>query len=127
MLRMDTDQEELLVAALQGDQIALQQLLLNRYEQFAGAIRGRIPAPLRSVVDVEDILQTTFVQVFRGLSRFKEGNAEAFFAWVHSIAEAKVADAVRSATRKKRGGDWKRVRGCAESVCIILGFDSVAL
>lgn len=115
MLCMETDQEKLLAAAVQGDPIALQQLLLERYEQLAGMIRERIPAPLRTVVDAEDILQTTFVQVFRGLSSFTEGDSDAFFAWVRSIAEAKVTDAIRNATRKKRGGDWRRIEHCAEN------------
>ena len=112
MLCMDTDEERLLAEAMRGDPIALQQLLLQRYEQFAGVIRERIPAPLRTVVDAEDILQTTFVQVFRGISNFKEGGADAFFAWVRAIAKAKTTDAIRDATRKKRGGDWQRVETC---------------
>ena len=111
MLRMATNQEMLLAAALDGDQSALQHLLLHRYERLAGVIRKRIPSALSGVVDADDVLQTTYVQVFRGLSGFKSGNSDAFFAWVRSIAEAKLTDAIRSATRKKRGGDWQRTEG----------------
>lgn len=106
---METDQEKLLAAALQGDSIALQQMLLQRYEQLTVLIREKIPAPLQSAVDVEDVLQMTFVQVFRGLAKFTEGDSEAFYAWVRAIADAKAVDAIRNATRKKRGGDWRRV------------------
>ncbi|MDG2220722.1 MAG: sigma-70 family RNA polymerase sigma factor [Rubripirellula sp.] len=109
MVRMETNQEALLEAAKRGDKIALQQLLISRYDQLSSVIRSRIPAQLRTVLDVEDILQIAFIQVFRGLSNFKVGDTEAFHAWVRSIAEAKVTDAIRSATRKKRGGDWKRI------------------
>jgi DNA-directed RNA polymerase specialized sigma24 family protein len=106
MLRMDKDQDKLLADALRGDQIALQQLLLHNYTRLADSIRTRVPASLRTVVDVDDVLQSTFIQVFRGLSGFRDGDAEAFFAWMRSIAAARLKDAIRSATRKKRGGDW---------------------
>lgn len=107
---IDSDLEQQFEDAMGGDTVALQQLLLARYDALAGMIRTRIPASLRSVVDVDDVLQMTFVQVFKGISTFKDGNATAFFAWVRSIAEARLADAIRMATRQKRGGDWNRVR-----------------
>ena len=107
---MDSDLEQQFEDAMGGDAVALQQLLLARYDALAGMIRTRIPAPLRSVVDVEDVMQMTFVQVFKGFSTFKDGNAVAFFVWVRSIAEARLADAIRMATRQKRGRDWKRVQ-----------------
>lgn len=110
MLRMDKDQDKLLADALRGDQIALQQLLLHNYTRLADSIRTRVPAPLRPVVDVDDVLQSTFIQVFRGLSDFRDGDAEAFFAWMRSIATARLKDAIRSATRKKRGGNWRRLQ-----------------
>jgi RNA polymerase sigma-70 factor (ECF subfamily) len=111
MLCMDTGQEKLLAAAVNGDRAALQQLLLENYARLAESIRTRIPDQLRTVVDVEDILQTTFVHVFRGLSSFRDGDANSFYAWVRSIADARLTDAVRKATRQKRGGGWNRVAG----------------
>ncbi|MDA9859500.1 RNA polymerase sigma factor [Rubripirellula sp.] len=123
MVRMETNKDALLEVALQGDKIALQQLLISRYEQLAILIRARIPAQLCSVLDVDDILQITFIHVFRGISNFKAGDADAFHAWVRSIAEAKVTDAIRSATRKKRGGGWKRIdAGVASSSESLLDF-----
>ena len=121
MLRMDKDQDKLLADALRGDQIALQQLLLHNYTRLADSIRTRVPASLRTVVDVDDVLQSTFIQVFRGLSGFRDGDAEAFFAWMRSIAAARLKDAIRSATRKKRGGDWRRLEpGVANSTGSLL-------
>ncbi len=106
---MDHHRDELLTAAMQGDEAALQQLLLADYAQLADYVRPKIPVPLRAVVDVEDILQVTFIHVFRGLASFRTGDAAAFQAWMRSIADARLTDAIRAATRQKRGGDRKRV------------------
>lgn len=112
---MDPRQDELLAAAMQGDRTALQQLLLANYTRLADYVRPRIPVPLRVAVDVEDILQVTFIHVFRDFLAFREGDAAAFYGWTRSIADARLADAVRAATRQKRGGDWKRVEAGAAS------------
>ncbi len=113
--RMDTHRDELLAAAMQGDQTALQQLLMENFSRLAESIRPRIPVPLRATVDVEDILQVTFIHVFRDLSDFREGDAAAFYGWLRSIADARLADAIRTATRQKRGGGRKRVEAGAAS------------
>jgi len=105
---MATHENEMLAAALTGESTALQQLLLENCARLEESIRPRIPMALRSVVDVEDVLQETFVRVFRDLASFREGNAEAFFAWVRAIADARLTDAIRAATRQKRGGGWNR-------------------
>ena len=112
---MDTHRDELLAAAMQGDQTALQQLLMENFSRLAESIRPRIPVPLRATVDVEDILQVTFIHVFRDLSDFREGDAAAFYGWLRSIADARLADAIRTATRQKRGGGRKRVEAGAAS------------
>ncbi|MCR9292151.1 MAG: RNA polymerase sigma factor [bacterium] len=103
-----SEQEEWLAAARDGDQSALQQLLLSNFDQLAEHISRRIPDSVRPVVDVEDILQMTFIEVFRSFSKFHAGDAKAFFAWLRVVANARAADAIRRAGRKKRGGDWKR-------------------
>lgn len=108
---MKNNQEKLLQSALNGDQAALQQLLVENYSNLSHALRRRIPSALQTTIDEEDIMQSTFVGVFRNLDKFQEGGVEAFFAWVRSIAYARVNDAIRSATRQKRGGGWNKAQG----------------
>ena len=108
---MDANKENLLRSALNGDPVALQTLLLENYSNLSDSLRRRIPAALRTTIDEEDLLQSTFVHVFRNLDKFREGGVEAFYAWVRSIAYARVSDAIRSATRQKRGGGWDKAQG----------------
>lgn len=105
------DKEEWLAAAKDGDQSALQQLLLENFDRLAEHISKRIPDAVRPELDVEDILQMTFIEVFRSFSDFQARDTDAFFAWLRAVANARAADVIRRARRKKRGGDWKRREG----------------
>lgn len=102
---MDTLRDEFLAAARRGDRIALQQLLLADYGRLADSLRPRIPAALQAVIDVKDILQMTFIHVFRDFSALREGDANAFYGWMRAIADTRLSDTIRAAMRKKRGGD----------------------
>ncbi len=106
---MDADQDQLLSTAMQGNQSSLQRLLLANYEGLAEQLRHRIPMQLRATVDVEDILQVTFMHVFRDFSNFQGVEASAFRGWVRTIADARLVDAIRAATRQKRGRDRNRL------------------
>lgn len=106
---MSADQDELLAAAMNGQPATLQQLLLKNYDSLAAHLRPRIPAQLQATVDVEDILQVTFIHVFRDFSTFRGNDASAFQAWMRVIADARLVDAIRTATRKKRGGEHSPV------------------
>lgn len=106
---MSGDSQTLLMMARDGDEIALQQLLLAYSSSLAYSVRGRIPPRLQSMVDVEDILQNTFIHVFRSFSSFRGQDIESFATWLRVIADARLADTIRTATRKKRGGDFNQV------------------
>ena len=116
-VQMSTEQNKLLGEAMDGHVVALQRLLLENYDRLAKFLAPRIPVKLRPVCDVEDILQVTFVQVYQDFASFRGQTEAEFYAWIQAIAEAKSIDAIRTATRQKRGGNFKRVeKGAADSL-----------
>lgn len=119
---MDLNQTELLNAAMNGDETALQLLLLSCYDVLASHVRNRLPATIQGTIGVEDVLQVTFIQVFRGFTTFRPVGENSFLNWVRSIADARLTDFVRTAQRRKRGGDWERLKGAdSESLLGLLG------
>lgn len=106
---MSLEQHKLLDEALRGQVTALQRLLLASYDRLTSFLTPRIPEKLRTVCDVEDILQITFVQVYQDFPEFRGKTTAEFSAWLRTIAEAKLVDAMRAANRKKRGGEFNQV------------------
>ena len=101
--------EELLAQAKAGDQSAVERLLLGIHGRVRSAIEPRIPTRLRSLLNVDDVLQDAYVAVFRRIARFESRGDDAFFAWVVRIAETRLLDAIKSEATAKRGGDRRRV------------------
>jgi RNA polymerase sigma-70 factor (ECF subfamily) len=108
---MSASREECLVAeAIAGDGAALERLLLLHYASIARHVTARLPADLRDVLSVEDVLQETFMHVFRDIDRFEPRSAGSFVAWVKAVADHRIQDLVKGLTRQKRGGGRVRVR-----------------
>jgi RNA polymerase sigma-70 factor (ECF subfamily) len=109
-VRMTTNltNEQLLAQAVAGDRVALERLLLDHYDRLAQRIGRQLPAEARQAFEVEDILQETFVQVFRDIRGLEPCGEQAFIGWLETIADHRLQDALRRAGRKKRGGDFQR-------------------
>jgi len=88
----------------------LEGLLLTYYDRLAQNIGAKLPASIQQVVDVDDILQQTFLQVFRDIRNFEPHSGLSFFNWTKTIAENRLLDTIKGLRRKKRGGDRHRVR-----------------
>jgi RNA polymerase sigma-70 factor (ECF subfamily) len=101
---------ELIERAVRGEQVALERLLLDHYAPLAAHIARRIPATLQSVVGVEDIVQSTFTNVFQSIRAYEVRDDASFLSWLVAIAENQLRDAVRAKKCKKRGGDRVRVQ-----------------
>lgn len=102
-------QRELVENAVAGDRAVLERLLLDCYGPLLRRIEPRMPPALRGVIGAEDIVQQTFTQVFRDIGSFEARDDAGVLAWMTTIAENRLRDAVRSQQRKKRGGDLRRV------------------
>ena len=99
---------ELIDRALAGDRLSLDRLLCRHASRLKKHLSPRLPDVLKGVVDVDDILQQTFLQVFRDIHRFQPQGHGSFYAWMRGIAENRLYDCVREQKRKKRGGEFRR-------------------
>ena len=101
----DEIDRELITKAISGDRPALERLLLDHCDRLSRHVDRKLPPSVRSVLGVEDVLQETFAQAFRDVRDFAPRSSECFFAWLRTIAEHRLQDALRALKRKKRGGD----------------------
>ena len=99
---------EMIEQALAGDRLSLDRLLCRHASRLRQHLAPRLPDVLKGVVDVDDILQQAFLQVFRDFQRFEPQGPGSFYAWMRGIAENRLYDCVRQQKRKKRGGDFRR-------------------
>jgi RNA polymerase sigma factor (sigma-70 family) len=102
-------EEELLKLAVAGDEVALERLLFGAYAELERYTTAKIPANARRHLGADDIAQDVFAQAFRDIRSCTSTTAAAFGAWLKSIADHRLADALRGLTRKKRGGDRQRL------------------
>jgi RNA polymerase sigma-70 factor (ECF subfamily) len=94
----------LLTKAIAGDVSALESLLISRHEQLLRYIERSLPANLQSRVSAEDLLQLTYLQVFKSIQSFEPKGPGAFFAWLKTIASRKLIDATRSNKHERQIG-----------------------
>lgn len=107
------DEPALITAAVAGDRAALERLLLAHYPRLENRLRRRLPADLAAVFDVDDVLQDSFVEVFRGVEKFQASGDGSFEAWLNTVVEHRLHDALRRLRRKKRGGDRRQIARAA--------------
>jgi RNA polymerase sigma-70 factor (ECF subfamily) len=87
------DDDELIAAVAAGDDVALRELFSRHAPWMAARLRAVLPA-----ADVEDVLQETFLAVWRGARGFRSENAG---GWLWGIA-------------RRQAALWLRRRGPAE-------------
>ncbi len=82
------DDDELVAAIAAGDDGALRELFARHAPWLAVRLRGVLPA-----ADVEDVLQETFLAVWRGAPRYQPGSATGGAAggWFWGIARRQAA------------------------------------
>jgi RNA polymerase sigma-70 factor (ECF subfamily) len=95
--------------AIAGDPVALERLLLDYYAPLAEHVSVALPASIRSVVGIDDIIQQVYSQVFRDIGSFESREDSSFLAWLKTIADNRIRDNLRQHRAKKRGGDQRRV------------------
>ena len=96
-------------AAVAGDTAALEQLLLLNFPALERHVEPRIPVDARRQLGTEDVLQEVLAQAFRDIKQFQYREDGSFLAWLKTIADHRLADALKHLGRKKRGGDLNRL------------------
>ena len=104
-----SNQANLLAAAKSGDRHALGQLLLMHSDALGRHLAVKMPPSLSRTVSVDDILQQTFFEAYRDIGQFQSQGDGSFYAWLKVIGQHRLQNAIKSASRQKRGGHLKRV------------------
>ena len=78
------DDDELIAAMAAGDDAALRELFFRHAPWLTARLRGALPA-----ADVEDVLQETFLAVWRGAGRYRPAGAAG--GWIWGIARRQAA------------------------------------
>jgi RNA polymerase sigma-70 factor (ECF subfamily) len=91
----DFPEQELIARAVGGDRQALVALLYQHYEPLAAHLRRKLPAGGRGVLDVDDILQQTFLKAFQHIHTFAARGENAFYRWLRTLGDHACIDAAR--------------------------------
>ncbi len=86
-----------------GDQEAFTALFRKYSPRLAVLIHYKLGPALQARIEVDDILQQTFMIALRQLPGFTYRNPGSFMNWLSRIAEHVVVDAARYHARQKRG------------------------
>ena len=102
----------LLIAARRGDQDALGQLFDAARHQLLDAASRGLPLAIRGRVAPSDVVQETAIDMQRDFARFSGTTPEELFAWLRSILNHNLIDAVRHhGLTEKRGFRCERRLG----------------
>lgn len=106
---MTSSGDDLLVQACGGCRSALGKLLEEHMPPLWTRLGGRIPPRWRALLSPEDVLQQTCADAFLHIDRFKPRAEGAFFAWLCTIADHNLANALEMLEAEKRGGGRRQV------------------
>ncbi len=104
----DVVEEDVFARAHAGNADAIAKLLLK----YGPAIRARlaINPRWRSSLDVEDVMQVTYLEAFLRIRQLRTLDADTFTAWLSRVAENNLRDAIKELERDKRPDPRQRVR-----------------
>ncbi|MCA9218526.1 MAG: sigma-70 family RNA polymerase sigma factor [Planctomycetales bacterium] len=104
---VDKDRAEL-EAAMDGDLDALGRLLVSSHRMLSRRIASKMAMYPLADFDADDVIQEVFVDVHQGISSFDPDKGP-WSAWLNRVADNRLTTMLRERSRKKRGGDYKRV------------------
>ena len=114
------DDDRSVQAAINGDVIALERLLLARTDEIAHQVAHRMKSYPLPHISVEDVLQEIYIDVFKGIGTFDLAKGGSFSAWLRQVADNRLNSIWRAHQRQKRGGD----RHCVLSTDNHFGVDN---
>lgn len=108
LVLMNLGEVELISKSVAGDEVSLQKLLVARADMLSRYVASKMPSTLRDQMDPEDIVQRTYVEVFRSIAMFRVDESDGFDGWLLGIAKNVIRDTMKRSQRLKRGGEFKR-------------------
>lgn len=95
--------------AVAGDVQALRQLLDRHGRTVRDKLAGGINSRWQSVLDADDVMQTTYLEAFLQIDQLTSRAAAGFVGWLTRIAENNLRDAIKALERQKRPDPRRRV------------------
>lgn len=124
---MNAAVDELVPRAVVGDQAALVALLEESGPLVREALQRSYRWRLSAEVDLDDVMQVTYMEAFLRIEAFTPGGPGAFGGWLRRIAENNMRDAIRkSDIAEQRRWPSAAARGdsCRGLVELVSGGDS---
>jgi RNA polymerase sigma factor (sigma-70 family) len=112
--------DDLLSSAAGGDVDALSLLLEQSTPLLRKHVSGRIGREWRALLEVDDVIQVTFVEAFLSITQCTARDGPGFSRWLQRIAENNISDAIRELNRLKRPPARKRLQDPADAPCVAL-------
>jgi RNA polymerase sigma factor (sigma-70 family) len=100
---------QLLARARQQDDNALRELLKRHGHKARSAIHGKIPQKYQTVLELDDIMQVTYLEAFLHIARFDGHTPGEFVTWLRRISQNALVDALRGLDSLKRPDPMQRV------------------
>lgn len=114
-----------LARAQQGDAAALSRLLVVHGERVRRWLHGRIAKRYRADLDEDDVLQTTYLEAFLQIRRFRpRGRSGGFEAWLTCIARHNLLDALKGLNRDKRPPRDKQIVDAEAAADVLTGAEA---
>jgi RNA polymerase sigma-70 factor (ECF subfamily) len=98
----DIEPEHLLAMVRAGDEAQLGPLLEVYRHYVALLVRLQLGKRLQAKLDVEDVVQETFLEVHRAIGRFRGDSTQEFLAWLRQIVSAVLSNQLRRFYGTKR-------------------------
>ncbi len=110
---MNATDDELVTRARAGDRDAISAILERSADSIAAELNTDIAPRWRPVLDVDDVMQVSFLEAFLQAERFTGSDLNAFKSWFRRIAVNNLHDAVRALQCEKRPQPTNRVQSSA--------------
>lgn len=91
----------LLEKAKAGSRLAFDELIERFRDRLRSELATRLASHRGTAMEIEEILQETFVRAFESLDRFEWRGEDSFFPWLYGIAKNVIGKAVRGAHRRR--------------------------
>jgi RNA polymerase sigma-70 factor (ECF subfamily) len=92
----------------------LQCLLIRRAPRLREHVSSLLTPALSDVLSADDIMQDVWIAAFRGRQAVRGNDPRRLNAWLNTIADRKVLDAIRTARTLRRGGGREQVKRSVE-------------
>lgn len=99
------DEAELIQRAQQGDEVALGELLSAHRHRLRQQADRALSSRLKARVDASDIVQQTCLSVFRQITEFQGTDPAQFAAWVRTMHDRNIQNALRDQLQTQKRGD----------------------